>query len=220
MILSIVIATLNRRPLLVSAVTEAKELMGNIPHEFIIVDGGSTDGTIEWVRSQPCAVLIAQGQRVGAVRAFNEGFRAARGKYVVNLNDDVVFYGNPLTRAIKQLDSDDLIGQIAIPFQCPGEMGPRVDSLVVGNPRREMLYANFGVTRKSLGDQVGWWGNLTYQYNGDPNLSLGIWSRGYKVVKLDGCGYIGHLEAKDATRQPNTDSHLLFQAWNSWAGPV
>jgi glycosyltransferase involved in cell wall biosynthesis len=201
------------------AVRTARKLIGDTPHEFIIVDGGSTDGTIEWAKTQPCVTLIAQGQRFGAVRAFNAGFRATHGKYIANLNDDIVFYGNPLRQALKQLDGDSLIGQVAIPFQCPEQMRPHTASLTVGNPKREMLYANFGVTRKFLGDRVGWWGNLTHQYSGDPHLSLGIWNCGYKVVRLNGDGYIGHIESQDATRLTNNDSHLLFQAWSSWPGP-
>lgn len=197
----------------------ARMHLNNMPYEFVIVDGGSSDGTLEWLTKQPDVVLVAQGKKEGAVRAFNAGFCAANGKIVFNLNDDCVIVGDVFGQAIAQLERNESIGQVAIPFRCPSQEHPRLYSISVGNPRREMRYAQFGATRRWLGNALGWWGGLTYQYSGDPRLSMCIWNSGYKVADLDGDAYIDHIEAKDSTRLPNTDSHLLFEAWRAWQGP-
>jgi GT2 family glycosyltransferase len=66
-------------------------LLPGIPYEVVLVDGGSTDGTIEWAKAQPDVKLIEDGKLVGAISAFTRGAFAASGKYVLLANDDITF---------------------------------------------------------------------------------------------------------------------------------
>jgi glycosyltransferase involved in cell wall biosynthesis len=54
-----------------------------IQYEFVIVDGGSSDGTQKWCNSQSDIRLIEHLSLLGAVKAFNDGANAALGTYVV-----------------------------------------------------------------------------------------------------------------------------------------
>src|SRR5262245_58888646 len=67
--------------------------------EFSLTDGGSTDGTIEWCKSQPDIRLIEHGQLLGAVKAFNDGAFAAAGQYVILANDDIEFVSDSILKA-------------------------------------------------------------------------------------------------------------------------
>lgn len=63
-------------------------------HEIIFVDNGSTDGTLHWLQ-EICMcnenyTLIANGENRGFAAGCNQGIRAARGEYVLLLNNDVV----------------------------------------------------------------------------------------------------------------------------------
>lgn len=216
--LSIVIPTLNRVALLQACVASI-ERNTRCDHEIIVVDGGSTDGTLEWLHKQETRLrfsYIEQGRRVGCIAAVNVGCAHVIGDYVAILNDDSVILDPCLDSACKLMERDQAVGQVAIPFVGP-HLSPKIDRTFPLAGRR-WVYANFGVTRRPLGDRLGWWGDTHYQYGGDAELSLKIWNAGYRVVPLERhC--IHHLEVHDETRIPNTDSDDFYRKWRQWEGP-
>jgi GT2 family glycosyltransferase len=58
------------------------------PCQIIIVDGGSTDGTQEKIRSYPVELLIQD--RRGHIYAYNYGARMAKGEIVAFIDDDAI----------------------------------------------------------------------------------------------------------------------------------
>lgn len=80
------------------------------PHEIIVVDNGSTDGTVEYLKSQPDVRLIENGYNLGFALGNNRGLREARGAYIVFLNNDVVVTEGWLTRLLACAQSDRSIG--------------------------------------------------------------------------------------------------------------
>ncbi len=55
--------------------------------EHVVVDGGSRDGTREWLRDQPSIVALTDGDE-GMYDAVNQGMRRARGNVLAYLNCD------------------------------------------------------------------------------------------------------------------------------------
>ena len=59
--------------------------------EILMIDNGSTDGSVSWVREHYPAVRIrAYRHNTGFCKAVNAGIRLSRTKYVLLLNNDVV----------------------------------------------------------------------------------------------------------------------------------
>lgn len=57
--------------------------------EIIVVDNGSTDGSVEWLREQwPHVYVLRQEHNLGFALANNIGIRASQSPYVVTLNND------------------------------------------------------------------------------------------------------------------------------------
>jgi len=208
--LSIVIGTLNRLPYLRKCVDSVRASCGDLEHEIVIVDGGSRDGTQSWAAGQN-VVFIEQGAALGAVAAFNAGFYASEGDYVAALNDDCVVVGNTLPLACDYLDAHERCGQVAIPWHDIGDRDVRVMPVTIGIQQWQVIYANFGVTRRWLGDKVGWWGNW-YHYAGDCELSFQVIVSGYTVDALPG-GQIDHYRAQDETRQVCYHNQKFMDKW-------
>lgn len=215
--LSIVLGTLNRMPLLAKCLPSIHASAAGLPYEIVVVDGGSDDGTQEYLLEQPRTTILWQRQRLGAVRAFNAGFAAAQGEYVANLNDDALVRGSTLADACHYLDSHPNCGQVAIPFYDPGSP-PKVERVMAGRRRQEFIYANFGVTRRRLGERLGWWGTY-HHYGGDTELSLNIWKAGFTVDILKS-GLIEHFRTDDATRVQKYSNRDFKRKWEAWDGTI
>lgn len=57
--------------------------------EVILVDNGSNDGSVEFVRERfPQTIIIENSANLGFARANNQGIESARGKYILTLNND------------------------------------------------------------------------------------------------------------------------------------
>ena len=86
------------------------------PHEIIIVDNGSTDGTPHFLRQyaheHENVVLIMNDCNRGYAAGNNQGIRAALGEYVVLLNNDVVVTPGWLGRMIGHLERSAEIGMV------------------------------------------------------------------------------------------------------------
>ncbi|MGC8777295.1 MAG: glycosyltransferase, partial [Candidatus Caldatribacteriaceae bacterium] len=82
------------------------------PHEIIVVDNGSTDGTVEYVKAQPDVRLIENGYNLGFALGNNRGLREARGEYIVFLNNDVVVTEGWLTRLLACAREDAKVGAV------------------------------------------------------------------------------------------------------------
>jgi glycosyltransferase involved in cell wall biosynthesis len=83
---SIITATLNRASYLRQAI-ESVVAQGRDDVEHLIIDGGSTDGTLEMLKEWP-QLRVYSGKDAGIYDAFNKGLALATGEIVHFLNSD------------------------------------------------------------------------------------------------------------------------------------
>ena len=78
------------------------------PDEVIVVDNGSSDGSLDYLRAErPDVRVLALGSNTGFARAANEGLRAARGELVALVNPDVVLDDDWVQRMARALRGDE-----------------------------------------------------------------------------------------------------------------
>jgi len=90
---SLVVPNFNGRDLLALCLPSLEKALAAYPGggEIIVVDDGSGDGSAEWIRAEhPRVRLIALRKNQGFPRASNRGVAAARNRFAVLLNSDIV----------------------------------------------------------------------------------------------------------------------------------
>lgn len=208
--LSVIVPTLNRFNALKRCIESIRKYAPTVEYEIIVIDGGSTDGTKEWLFFQPDLIVLQHGQRMGCVKAFNDGFRISRGEYCAQLSDDVKLRDNCLDAACKMLDNDEMLGQVVI-HHC---QGGRMQGPLFKTDHGKYLFAAFGMTRRELGEKVGWWGDY-YHQQGDVELSLKIYDASFKIELLPD-HYVFHYPGGSKLRSHNDDMNLFYERWGQW----
>ena len=184
---SIVSGTYNRLPHMQRMVNSVRYSVGPVSYEIILVDGGSTDGTIEWCKGQRDITIIEQGQLLGAVKAFNEGARAARGRYVVLANDDIEFVGYSIARSWAFMEDFKTVG-VGCFYQDRNRQSWHVEQMPAVGPGGKIISVPYGqvcIVPTWLGSRVGWWGDYLHTYGGDNELSSNVWELGFEVCPIE-----------------------------------
>ena len=206
--LSIVFGTYNRKECLLDCIESIRHSVGSLSYEIIVVDGGSTDGSREYLATQPDVVFLGERCLEGAIKAFNKGFALARGWAVSNINDDIIFIGDCLSRAWQHLqDWQEKVAQVSFSFDTAHDGKFRR-----GDTPHGRQCANFGISQRVIGDYVGWWGTDYYTYGGDTVVGMKYWELGWQVRHLEDCK-VHHLMLQDALRRRNDAADHFFQVW-------
>uniref|UniRef100_UPI0030843DBE glycosyltransferase family 2 protein n=1 Tax=Petrachloros mirabilis TaxID=2918835 RepID=UPI0030843DBE len=94
MFYSVVIPTYNRQPILAQCLQALENQNFALSYEVIVVDDGSADGTVEWLRSHPLShVRLYCQTHQGPSAARNLGIAQAQGTLIVFIDSDLVVTG-------------------------------------------------------------------------------------------------------------------------------
>jgi len=184
---SVITCTWNSEPYVAQSIESV--LMQDYPHvEYIFVDGGSVDGTLERIRSITRDIKLATDVRGGVSAAMNAGLRMATGDVIAHLHgDDYYLYPRVLSEVAELMESsgsewlfgrgmDDVEGRL----EPEGWVVPRYSF-------RRLLKTDFiphasVFIRKRLIDKVGFFDEqLKYAMDYDWFLRLGRLADPYQL---------------------------------------
>jgi GT2 family glycosyltransferase len=90
-LVSIIIVNWNTRDLLLQCLRSINENAGDVAHEVIVFDNGSSDGSADAVRQQfPNVKVIASEENIGFAAGNNRAAAEAKGEFLLFLNPDTV----------------------------------------------------------------------------------------------------------------------------------
>ena len=117
------------------------------PAEIIVIDNGSSDGTKEFLAAYPDIIVITNDENRGFAGACNQGAKAAKGDWVVILNNDVIVSDGWLIGLVEFAETRRL--DIVTPAIREGDLNYDIDSY-----SREFIRTMAGVARIGEADGI------------------------------------------------------------------
>jgi GT2 family glycosyltransferase len=95
----------------------------DIPHEIIIADNASTDGSAGLIEEKyPCVRLLRGERNVGFGRANNAAAGASRGPFILFVNTDVVVHPGAVALLLKEMRENPSTGAAGPALLNPGDV--------------------------------------------------------------------------------------------------
>lgn len=180
--LSIVIGTFNRRTLLERCISSIFE-QTQTPFRVFVTDAGSTDGTIDYLKSldeeRVCSIFV--GRKLGQAKAYNDVFKDITSKYVCWLSDDNIIVNRSLDVAVEILEDNPEISMVGLKVK--DVAGPFADAPYIGGVSPAgILNVNQGLLRTSAIKEVGFFSETFGFYGIDPDLTAKVLHAGHDIV--------------------------------------
>jgi GT2 family glycosyltransferase len=137
--LSVVIICWNDLKVIKDCLESVYKETSAIPFEVIVSDNGSTDTSVEYIRTHfPDVRIVENGGNIGFARGNNAGIRVARGEYVLILNPDTIIHDRALEKLVAFADTCPKVGAFGCrvlnldgSFQSPARPLPSVSGLLI-----------------------------------------------------------------------------------------
>jgi glycosyltransferase involved in cell wall biosynthesis len=144
--------------------------------EYIIVDGKSTDGTLEVIQGYPDSIKVISEPDEGLYDAMNKGLEVATGEYVWFLNAGDQIYGNDTMKQMiegAEGNPDIIYGGTMIIDEAQNEVGDRrlkpPDQLTWKSFRQGMVVCHQSlVVRRAVAPEY----NLEYRLSADIDWAI------------------------------------------------
>ena len=79
-------------------------------HEVIVLDNGSTDGSLDYLRNRNDIFLVESSINIGVAPGRARAMACARGKHIVLLDNDTVVTSDWITKFLAHIDAEGSIG--------------------------------------------------------------------------------------------------------------
>ena len=203
--ISVVMGSKNRKGLIKATIESIRNNGFNGSIEIIVVDGGSTDGTCDWLARQKDIFTIIQPNyseyNSKGVKAkahswgefMNIGFKACHSDYICMVSDDLILAPGCLQNGFDnirmKIETGEKIGGGAFYFR----EYPRHDFFRVIKLPKGYININHGFYYKPALEDIGWLDEINYNfYCGDGDVAMRLNLAGWQTIILENC-YAAHL---------------------------
>jgi GT2 family glycosyltransferase len=224
---SVVMCAFNQYDLTIQTLLHLSGSTG-VSFEVILIDNASIDDTRFIEKRVEGLKLIRNATNQGFLHASNAGIKAARGRAVLLLNNDVILPPNAIELALKRLESDDTVGAVGGKVVRTHGLLQEAGSILFSNGSamgygrdhdpfepdfdfvRDVDYCSgvFLMLRRDLLTELGGLDtDYAPAYYEETDLCVRVWKAGLRVV-YDPTVVIVHLEFGSA-RNPDAPRALM-----------
>ncbi len=216
----------------------------DIDYELILVDNGSSDGTLEYFRNVIYSRkrIVRVSKNIGAHYGSNIGLSLAKGQYIVGLPNDIYVTKNWLSNMLKCMMSNERIGMIApvldnvsnyqsvdLKYKDFNDMQQKAEEYNISDPKKwEERLRLIGLAilfRRECLDMVGVADYGFFHDFADDDFSFRVRRMGYKIMlcKDTFVSHAGKIADKDQSeflksieegRKNFKDKYYGLDAWD------
>lgn len=160
-------------------------------NKVIIVDNGSTDGTVQWLQEKyPEVVVVKNDRNLGFTKPVNQGTAVSKAKYLVLLNNDVHPEKDYLKNTLHFFDDEKVF---AVSFNENESSWPLVRwdgkiQFTRGEDKSDPRYTAWAsggsaVFKRDIWDKIGGLNEIYAPfYWEDIDIGYRAWKMGYKII--------------------------------------
>lgn len=202
-VLSIVVGTIDRPAQLSKLISSVVRNTKGIQYEMLIADASSRPAVATDLPEN--VYILREWPRLGHAAGYNKLFRQAKGKWVVWLNDDVEVEPEWAKAAVDFMETAPWCGLGCIYYSESG-------GAYCINAYQGMIYANFGIISKSLGDTIDWFDeDVLRMYGADNSLTFKVYLQDMGVMGIAG-SKIRHNPIMDSVKIQNVEGQAADAA--------
>ncbi|MFK5968652.1 MAG: glycosyltransferase family 2 protein [Candidatus Marithrix sp.] len=165
--------------------------------EVIAIDNNSNDGTGDFLKTQENWVKVINMPSNEGIAGYNEGFKQAKGDYILVLDDDSHPLDNvTLDRIIQCLDTRPDVGIVACQIESvKGELTYTWHLPKNNVPGPSMAFVGCGFAiRRSLFEKIGWYPADFFLYQNEMEVAIQVMRHNYKI-HYDPCCRVVHRQS-------------------------
>jgi len=150
--------------------------------EVIVVDNASSDGSSEMVNNEFPSVQLIQMEKNIGIAGWNEGFKVAKGEYVLVLDDDSYPDNNTLEKGIQLFNNNNEVGIISF----------NVYNLLYKFSETQLFDYNpysfngcGALIKREVLSKVGYYNELLFIYLNELDFTARSYNKGFKTIYIN-----------------------------------
>lgn len=172
--------------------------------EVIVVDNASNDGSPKMVTEEfPEVKLIIMDKNIG-IAGWNEGFKVARGEYILVLDDDSYPEISTITKAIARLKVEPVS---IIAFNIINTRTSKSETEGFSNHNPYQFTGCGALLKKTMLDEIGYFDNNYFIYYNEIDLCIRAYNAGFNILYIDDV-IVYHNQSSISRRNANQDPYI------------
>ncbi len=196
MMVSVMTRVFNNTQITRECIESVKKNTSGVLYEHVVVDNGSTDGTLEYLKSLKGIILVDNGKNLGCAGGLNSGIAKCKGDYICNLDNDVIVSKNWLLPMVELAAKRPDIG-IVSPGTREGRLDYDFDAYAEDYKRKmkNVLAKEFGgwcmLIKREVIDKIGLFSPEFNMYCEDTDFYLRMKQAGFEAIRT-GASFVHH----------------------------